>query len=342
LRGHELAAQLPHNCRHHTNMMARGPALAAILLLFAAAAPLASAQSQFLPLLFSGDALTAEQAAQVAGGCGPQIPSSGGAAAACAPSQPSDLMPATCQAPTLTHTPPYELMQACGSRWTASAWTDLCWTTPCGRPPRPPLPRTSVLRMWISRVGTVCLADCCWRIDAIYPWLRLHAYRALAHVTGCMHTPLSRQQLCLQRRHVHHPPFLPPTTPAHAAVLANATSPATGPLSFKLFIPAIYPSTGAFGAYYLIGKPGEKPAVTRMLGMGASTNDGVLLVVRPHEWLVCEPHDLVFFCHIAGGAMMRGVEVAALHSNRCCCLRPAAHSPAVLRIGEHIPMSAGH
>lgn len=66
-----------------------------------------------------------------------------------------------------------------------------------------------------------------------------------------------------------------------AEVLANASSPATGPLSFKIFIPGIDANTGAFGAYYLIGKTGEKPAVTRVLGMGASTPDGVLLVVRP-------------------------------------------------------------
>ncbi|KAI7838714.1 hypothetical protein COHA_007511 [Chlorella ohadii] len=154
-------------------MMARGPALAAILLLFAAAAPLASAQSQFLPLLFSGDALTAEQAAQVAG----------------------------------------VWEQVDGFRMDGSVLDDT---------------------------------------------LRQAAKAAAA-------ADISAEDVDFE------------------AVLANATSPATGPLSFKLFIPAIYPSTGAFGAYYLIGKPGEKPAVTRMLGMGASTNDGVLLVGTKDE-----------------------------------------------------------
>lgn len=75
------------------------------------------------------------------------------------------------------------------------------------------------------------------------------------------------------------PPSAAPPPCAPAAVLANASSPATGPLSFKIYIPGIDQNTGAFGAYYLIGKKGKKPAVTRVLGMGASTPDGVLLMV---------------------------------------------------------------
>lgn len=74
-----------------------------------------------------------------------------------------------------------------------------------------------------------------------------------------------------------------PARRLRAEVLLNATSPASGALSFKLFIPAIDPATGAFGAYYLIGPKGQKPAVTRVLGMGAATKDGVLLTGTKDE-----------------------------------------------------------
>ncbi|PRW58050.1 alpha subunit [Chlorella sorokiniana] len=66
-------------------------------------------------------------------------------------------------------------------------------------------------------------------------------------------------------------------------VLANASSPATGPLTFKVYIPGVDTDTGAFAAYYLIGKEGEKPAVSRVLGMGASTPEGVMLVGTKDE-----------------------------------------------------------
>ncbi|KAL4420751.1 hypothetical protein ABPG75_010407 [Micractinium tetrahymenae] len=67
-----------------------------------------------------------------------------------------------------------------------------------------------------------------------------------------------------------------------AGVLADAASPFDA-LSFKLFIPAIDTATGAFWAYYLIGPKGKKPAVTRVLGMGAATKDGVLLTGTKDE-----------------------------------------------------------
>lgn len=62
--------------------------------------------------------------------------------------------------------------------------------------------------------------------------------------------------------------------------MANATSSGVGPLAFKLFIPSIDPDTGFFVGYYLIGPKGEKPFIHRIMGMGASTPDGVLTTVR--------------------------------------------------------------
>ena len=91
-------------------------------------------------------------------------------------------------------------------------------------------------------------------------------------------------QACLPAKPPPRPsaPARPPAASApRAEVLRNATSPTSPKLSFRLWIPAVDPDTGLFAAFGVVQRAGREPGVFRILGMGAATEDGVLLVVRP-------------------------------------------------------------
>ena len=251
------------------------------------------AQSQFLPLLFNGDAkLTEEQAASVVGEPhAAPVPAPGPSALS-----PPLLPPrrsAACRART---SPP--LRPAPGAR--AGVWEQVDGFRLDGSV------LDDAVRAAAEAAGTDAAASIdfeggcrprvpCPAAGACLPVCRgprmaAHHLAALglalrARSSAPAASPGSRAAAAAAATPAITPPPPPPRPPPCAArplagVLANSSSPAAGALSFRLYIPAISASTGAFGAYYLIGPAGQQPAVTRVLGMGAATPDGVLLTVR--------------------------------------------------------------
>lgn len=92
-------------------------------------------------------------------------------------------------------------------------------------------------------------------------------------------------------------------------VMAGATTEVDfSQMTYKLFIPSISRKTGIFVGYYLITKSGGQPTMARVVGVGAATAEGVMLMGSKDE------DTGTLHCLVKGDGTMSGLYLEGLEA----------------------------